>query len=74
MAVESNVIRKKEKREYPYFGINEHGSIVFFTLNGMAVYVHGEEWKIGANEKAECFDESMFTPLSPSESITLRNV
>jgi len=65
----------KKKMGYPWLGRHDSGMIVFFHEPRRGAIVaasamqpdflgfYGQEW-----------DESEFTPLSPSESITLRNV
>ena len=75
MAVESVVVGKPEpKREYPYLGRhNNEGAIMLFIKpkNGVVVSP-SSTWNVGFQSMS--FDEVAFTPLSPSESVTLRNM
>ena len=73
MAVESNHNKASEVKvewNFPCLAEGKAGTIVFFYKNAHGIVV-GKQ-KLGMY--CENWDMSMFTPLSPSESITLRNV
>ena len=73
MAVEAkfNQVPKGEKK-YPYLGKAENGQIVFFCSEKNGMNVNGIGCSMG--HVTNVWNEDAFTPLSPSESITLRNV
>lgn len=72
MAIEVKVNGEQEvKREYPYLGKLDEGDVVLFIRENTGVNV-----RCGVRVIAEYrtdWIESAFTPLSPSESITLSN-
>lgn len=73
MAIEVEMCGEQEvRREYPYLARHENGAVVLFTKKKTGVCVkQGPTDEIGVFSK-EWF-ELDFTPLSPSESITLSN-
>ena len=77
MAVESKLHSEKieSKKNYPYLGKASSGKVVMFTGNSCGFVV---EKGIGHDPigfySSTGWDEKEFTPLSPYESITLRNV
>lgn len=72
MAIEVKVNGEQEvKREYPYLGKGYTGQVVLFIKERTGTNVNGIGCVLG-----HCSDdwaERSFTPLSPSESITLSN-
>ena len=77
MAVESKLSNAEpivEKPKYPYIGISKDGKgeSILFTSEGKGFWMRGETFKVGTH--CDHWEESQFIPLSPSESITLRNV
>jgi len=81
MAVEVKVIKScgssvivESIRQYPYIGVAKTGNAVLFTRKDTGTtIVASKNSKLGTYLE-QGWDESYFTPLSPSESITLRNV
>lgn len=73
MAVEVtlNIDETNKKRNYPYVGRHDDGQVVFFVGENSGVSLTKDTIKIG---NPFVWNEDVFTPLSPSESITLRNV
>ena len=73
MAVEVKLSKSRDvKREYPYLAIHADGGITLFTYKETGFNVNGVFYKVGYY--CTMWLEDVFTPLSPSESITLRNV
>lgn len=77
MAVEAKVSNTEvivEKPKYPYIGISKDGKgeAILFTSECTGFWLSGGLLPIG--DHCKNWEESEFTPLSPSESITLRNV
>lgn len=69
MAIEVQVKREKEvRREYPYLGRHGSGMVVLFLDNNSGILLIG-----GHIHHSNNWLEDKFTPLSPSESITLSN-
>lgn len=69
MAVEVKVNGEQEvKREYPYLGRHCNGQVVLFLDNNYGTLLIG-----GHIHHSNNWLENKFTPLSPSESITLGN-
>lgn len=74
MAIEVEVsgTPQEVKREYPYLGRHANGTVVFFTGRNTGVSLIA-----GTNDYVGDYDmdwnEGGFTPLYPSETITLRN-
>lgn len=73
MAVEARLISEKLKTAYPYLG-NSNGMIVYFVAPEQGVCVKGNGHPFNDGDYHERWNEDNFTPLSPSESVTLRNV
>ena len=72
MAIEVKVnVAKEGKREYPYLGRTTTGLIVLFEAKCCGTNVNGITSKMGLYSIN--WAEHDFTPLSPSESITLSN-
>ena len=72
MAIEVKVNEAKEvKREYPYLGKLEDGDVVLFIRKGVGVNLRCAV-RVVVEYRTDWNEES-FTPLSPSESITLSN-
>lgn len=73
MAIEVEVsgTPQEVEREYPYLGRGVRGSVVLFRCENCGTFVAGERYAIG--HSSDNWDEDAFTPLSPSETITLRN-
>ena len=72
MAIEVKVNEVKErKREYPYLGRWSDGLVVLFCHTNTGTAIDGTGWPVGSYTDKWAEDE--FTPLSPSESITLSN-
>jgi hypothetical protein len=73
MAIEVKVSGKpqKVKRDYPYLGRHEEGIVVLFMCKNCGTCVDGDEYPVG--HTSDGWNEDAFTPLSPSETITLRN-
>lgn len=74
MAIEVEVKGKasEPKREYPYLGINEYGCVVLFFSKEKGTVVRGTDpYAVGYN--ADDWIERKFTPLSPSETVIIRN-
>lgn len=61
----------KKKAQYPYIGRSDAGNVVLFTCEKTGVNLNVAFYELGHYSKE--WQESLFTPLSPSESITLRN-
>lgn len=61
----------KKKAQYPYIGRSGAGNIVLFTSDSTGVNLNVAFYELG--HYSTDWQESLFTPLSPSESITLRN-
>ena len=74
MAIESKVsgTPQKVKREYPYLGRHEEGTVVLFTKPEIGTCVV-QSAVDNLGDWSEIWDEDAFTPLSTSETITLRN-
>ena len=74
MAVESKLIGEKidANRKYPYLGKASNGEVVLFIASNTGTCIVNVNNKLG--EVSNAWREQSFTPLSPSESITLRNV
>lgn len=71
MAIKVKVIGEQGvKREYPYLGRYEDG-VVLFTQKKTGIWLVGESDRVG--NYIDYWAEESFTPLSPSESITLSN-
>ena len=62
---------KQDKREYPYVGRHEDGQLVFFVGEHKGVSLTENTIKVGDQFS---WNEDVYLPLSPSESVTLRNV
>ena len=77
MAVEVtlNIDETNKKRNYPWLGRHDSGTVVFFYEPKRGTIVSAsptQPYFLGCYSQE--WDESGFTPLSPYESITLRNV
>lgn len=73
MAVEFKLEKNTEQqRSYPYLGKAKNGQIVFFGSEKKGMNLNGIGCQIG--HITDVWNEGAFTPLPPSESITLRNV
>lgn len=73
MAVEAKVEGENIRRpEYPYLGKAETGQVILFTSETSGFNVNGVVSPIGSHSYS--WNEAVFTPLSTSESVTLRNV
>jgi hypothetical protein len=70
MAVEVKESGTSEKT-YPYLGKSAQGQVVLFFKAGEGTNLNGIGCIIASYGKG--FNESAFTPLSPSESITISN-
>lgn len=74
MAVESKFLGDSKERHwnFPCLALADTKKIVLFRENGKGTIVTGLPSEIGYFSNSWNMDN--FTPLSPSESITLRNV
>jgi hypothetical protein len=73
MAIEAKVIGTPQtvKRDYPYLGMHKEGTVVLFRCDNCGTCVGGDQYPVG--HTSDAWNELNFTPLSPSETITLSN-
>ena len=74
MAIEAKVSGTPQgvKRDYPYLGRHELGTVVLFTDEGTGTcVVPSKVYSLGLCN--DLWDEDAFPPLSPSETIILSN-
>ena len=76
MAVEAKLSKLDNgSPNYPYLGkSSKTGAIVYFTDDSVGVCVFSEDEADEVGLNTSDWKMHLFTPLSPSESITLRNV
>jgi hypothetical protein len=73
MAIEVKVSGTPQtvKRDYPYLGRHKEGDVVLFRCENCGTCVDGDGYPVG--HTSDAWNEDAFTPLPPSETITLRN-